>query len=200
MNRDSIIILALVVIALLGFPVVGLLVSDATPVSILHINATRAPIETATPQSAARVYLVPFRQAFAIGLAQPITRTNFSLYENGTDVFQLVSKQGAYTRLQTLDGKLNFWTLAENVATTPPTSAQYDFSVGGKSVRLAPQISYACLHEDTPPPVFSVCQQLPNLANAKLVAKITSGAVTMYLIQVENKNYFVPPESVLAIQ
>ena len=197
MNRDSILILALVIIALACFPILGLLVSDFTPTSISQARATTTPIGTSTP--APRAYLLPFRQVFAIGQSRPITPSAFLLYENGTDAFQLIGQQGTFARLQTLDGKLSFWTATENVSMTSPAAALYDFSGRGKTIRLIPSTGYACLHEDAPPPTFSTCQPLPNFSSAKLTAKITSGPVIMYLVEIDNKNYYAPPEIVLSI-
>jgi hypothetical protein len=196
-NRDFILVIALVVIALLCFPILGLLVSDFTPASIAQARATSTPIGTSTP--APHAYLLPFRQVFAIGQSRPISPSAFLLYENGTDVFQLIEQQGAFARLQTLDGKLSFWTAAENVSMNAPTAAQYDFSGRGKTIRLIPSTGYACLHEDAPPPTFSTCQSLPNFSSAKLTAKITSGPVIIYLVEIDNKNYYAPPDIVLSI-
>lgn len=192
-NRDFLAIICLGAIALLCFPLLGLLLGDVAPPSIAAVSATSSP----TP--APRVYLLPFRQIFAIGQTQPITRTPFLLYENGTDVFQVIGQQGEFARLQTLDGKMNFWTMAENVSATPPIPAQYDFSGRDKTMRLVPSTGYACLHEEAPPPVFSTCQLLPNFATAKLIAKITSGPILVYLGEIDGKSYFLPPEIVLTL-
>lgn len=196
-NRDFFLVLALVLIALACFPILGLLVSDFTPTSIAQVSATSTPIGTSTP--APRAYVLPFRQVFAIGQSGPITPSTFLLYENGTDVFQLIGQQGAYSRLQTLDGKMSFWTATENVSTSAPTAAQYDFSGRGKTIRLIPSTGYICLHEEAPPPTFSTCQALPNFSSAILTAKITSGSVIMYLVEIDNKNYYAPTEIVLSI-
>lgn len=199
MNRDFIIVLALAIIALLCFPLLSLIMTDVTPASIANVFATPTPLEPPTPTVAPRAYLLPFRQAFAINQAAPITRTNFLLYENGTDVFHVIGQQDKFTRLETLDGKLNFWTTTESISHTPPESAVYDFANRGKTIRLVPQTGFACLHEDAPPPVFAACQQLPNFSTAKLTAKITAGAITIYLVEIDGKSYFLPPENVLAI-
>lgn len=199
MNRDLIIVIGLGVIALLCLPVLSLLMSDLTPPAIAQAFGTPTPALSPSPTGVARVYLLPFRQALAINQTEPTTRTNFLLYENGSDVFQAVGQQNNYVHLQTLDGKLSFWVASQDVSSTPPPSAEYDFSNRGKTIRLAPQTGYACLHEDAPPPVFALCQSLPNVATAKLIAKITAGSVTVYLVEIDNKNYFVPPESILTI-
>jgi hypothetical protein len=194
-NRDAVIVLALVTIALLGLPLLGILFTDFNPATVVRVATPAAP-----PTLAPRAYLLPFRQVFAIGLAEPITRTTFLLYENGTDVFQMIDQRGANTRLQTLDAKMNFWTASENVSLTPPASAQYDLSGRGKTLRLIPATGYACLHEDAPPPLFSVCQSLPNFSSARLSGKMTSGTVTIYLVEIDGKAYYVPPEVILTIQ
>ena len=198
-NRDFLLVIALVIIALVCFPVLGLLFSDLTPQSIAFVRATATPTEILTPTPAPRAYLLPFRQVFALGQTQPVTGTSFLLYENGTDVFWLVGRQDKFAQLQTLDGKMSFWTAAENVATGSPVSAQYDFSGRGKTIRLVPSVGYACLHAEAPPPTFSACQPSPNFSSAKLTAKITSGAVTLYLVEMDDKNYYLPPENVLTI-
>ena len=110
MNRDAVLVLAMVTIVLLCLPLLGMLFGDFNPATM-----TNASTPGVTPTLAARVFLLPFRQVFAIGLAEPITRTTFLLYENGTDVFKMIDQRGAYTRLQTLDAKMNFWTASENV-------------------------------------------------------------------------------------
>ncbi len=190
--RDPLACLLLLLVPLLACPLLVSLASDAPPAFLVRAFAT------ATPTPAPRVYLLPFRQVFALGQTQPLTRTTFWLYESGSDVFRLLGQQGAFAHLQTLDGKRSFWTATENVSPTPPAPAQHDFTGRGKTIRLASSVGYACLHEDVPPPVFSVCQPSPDFAAAQLVAKITAGTVTLYLVEVEGKHYFIPPEGVLA--
>lgn len=186
MNRDLIIVLALGIIALLCFPLFGLLVSDVTPTSLMNLFAPP------------RVYVLPLRQVFALGQANPITDTAFLLYEGGSDVFYLIARQGGWVRLQTLDSTLNFWTASENISTTPPSAAQYDFANRGKAVRLVSQTGFACVHEEASPPVFAICQPSPNFSAGKWIAKITANEVTLYLIEIEGKSYFVPPANVPA--
>jgi len=179
MNRDVILVLALAIIALLCFPLLGLLMSDVMPASVMNLFVPP------------RVYLLPLRQVFALGQASPITDTHFLLYEGGSDVFYVIGRQGGWVRLQTLDGTLNFWTASENISTAPPSAAQYDFADRGKTIRLVPQTGFACLHEEVPPPIFAPCQPAPNFSSAKLIAKITANTITMYLVEIEGKSYFV---------
>jgi hypothetical protein len=50
-----------------------------------------------------------------------------------------------------------------------------------------------------PAPVFSICQPQPGFSSARIVAKITAGHIVFYLVEINGKNYFVPPEVVAAI-
>lgn len=163
---------------------------------------TRAPSVTRTPTRAAtvlpRVYLLPLRRVFALGQAQPQSDAPFLLYLAGSDEFQVIAQQGAYVRLQTLDARINFWTPRENVSTIPPAPAEYDDRVRDKTARLAPN-GFACLQTEMPAPVFSICQALPAAASARVLTKIVAGHVTFYLVEINGKPYFVPPEVIVAI-
>jgi hypothetical protein len=157
------------------------------------ITPTLAPTETPTITPLPRVYLLPLRRVFSIGQAQPQTDAPFLLYEMGNDVFQVIGQQGASVRLQTLDGRMNFWSARENISTIPPVAAEYDYGVRGKTARLTAS-GFVCLHNETPAPVFSICQPQPGFSSARLIAKITAGHIIFYLVEVNGKNYFVPPE------
>lgn len=162
-------------------------------------TATRAPTPafTITPTTTAfpRVYLLPLRRVFAIGQVQPQSDAPFLLYEAGNDEFQMLTQQGAYVRLQTLDARLNFWTTRDSVSTIPPAPAAYDYSVRDKTARLATN-SFACLRTEMPAPVFAICQPLSEASSARILAKITAGHIIFYLIEINGKQYLVPPEAI----
>lgn len=203
----------LVVIALLGFLFLASLVNDVAFVSVANPTPTRTPTPTATraptespmitraasatPAATAlpRVYLLPLRRVFAIGQVQPQSETPFLLYEAGNDEFQMIAQQGAYVRLQTLDARINFWTTRDSVSTIPPAPAAYDYSVRDKTVRLAAN-GFACLRTEIPAPVFAMCQTLPEASSARILAKITAGHIVFYLVEINGKQYFVPPEAI----
>lgn len=159
---------------------------------------TFAPTQTPTSTPLPRVYLLPLRRVFSVGQTQPQTDAPFLLYETGGDQFQVIGQQGANVRLQTLDGRMDFWTARENISTIPPAAAEYDYSARGKTARLA-AAGFVCLHSEMPAPVFSICQPQPGLTAARVVAKITAGHIVFYLIEVNGKSYFAPPEVIAAI-
>ena len=223
-QRDFFAVLALCVICVLACPILGSLLGESTPATIgafiaratptltptetptgtptatrtPTITPTPAPTETPTVTPLPRVYLLALRRVFSIGQAQPQTDAPFLLYETGSDQFQMIGQQGTNVRLQTLDGQMNFWTARENISTIPPVAAEYDYSARGKTARLA-QSGFVCLHSEMPAPVFSICQPQPGLSSARLVAKITAGHIIFFLVEVNGKNYFVPPEVIAAI-
>jgi hypothetical protein len=50
-----------------------------------------------------------------------------------------------------------------------------------------------------PAPVFSICQPQPGLSSARVIARVTAGSIAFYLVEINGKNYFVPPEGVASI-
>jgi hypothetical protein len=223
-RRDFFAVFVLFAICALACPILGSLLSESTPATIgafiaratptltptetptgtptatrtPTVTPTFAPTETPTITPLPRVYLLPLRRVFSIGQAQPQTDAPFLLYETGSDQFQMIGQQGTNVRLQTLDGRMNFWTARENTSTIPPVAAEYDYGVRGKTARLAVS-GFVCLHSEMPAPVFSICQPQPGLSSARLIAKITAGHVVFYLVEVNSKNYFVPSEVVATI-
>jgi hypothetical protein len=185
--HDLIAIFALAALAVLACPLMVSLSSETVEMRILVATPTPLP---------ARVYILPFRQVFAVGAGQPITATPFLLYENGTDVFQMIDRQAPFVRLQTLDGTIHFWTAEENISLAPPQAAQADFSVRGKSARLKPGIGFACVRNDNAAPPLSACQNPHTLTTAILISHITSDAVEYYLADVNGKNYYISPDAI----
>jgi hypothetical protein len=165
-----------------------------TPTSIPTATDTPTATPTATPRP--RVYLLPFVQVFAVGQPQPATSTQVLLYEGGNDIFEVIAGQGPNVRLQTLDAALNFWTANNNIASAPPLAAQYDYSVRGKTARLASTTVFACAYNNSPTLAFGACQQLSNVSTAMLVARIAAGSSFLYLAQIGGTQYIVPASSI----
>ena len=221
-TRDLIAVFALAAIGALACPLLGSLLGGTTPATIGAFSArvlptltpTETPTATNTPTLAPpstvaqgetptitplpRVYLLALRRVFSVGQAQPQTDAPFLLYEGGSDQFQMIGQQGTNVRLQTLDGRMNFWTARENISTIPPVAAEYDYSVRGKTARLASS-GFVCLRSEMPAPVFSICQPQPGLSSARVIAKMAAGHIVFYLVEINGKNYFVPPEVIASI-
>ncbi len=218
-TKDAVAVMALVMLGALACVLLGSLFSEITPPTLgafvaratatplstppptathIQVTATRAPAETPTATLMPRVYLLPLRRVFSIGQAQPQSDAPFLLYETGNDVFQMIAQQGTWVRLQTLDGRINFWTARENVSTIPPVPAEYDYSVRDKTARLVAS-SFACLQTEMPAPVFSVCQPYIGTTTARVLAKISAGHIVFYQVEINSKTYFVPPEGIVAL-
>ncbi len=170
-----------------------------TPTFTPTRTATPAPTLTPTATPLPRVYVLPFRRVFAIGQNSPASEAPFLLYENGGDAFELIGQQGNALRLQTLDGRMNFWATRDNLSTIPPPQAEFDFTVRGKTLRFAPGAGYVCVHADSPPPAFAVCQPNAGLTTARVTARIVAGHITIYLVELNGKSYYVPLEAVAGI-
>lgn len=216
-TRDVIAVWVLFAIFTLACPLIASLCAQITPpplgAFVARATSTRAPTEsptlfatstraptdaralTPTATTLPRVYLLPLRRVFSIGQAQPQSDAPFLLYELGNDEFQMIAQQGAYVRLQTLDARINFWTTRDSVSTIPPAPAAYDYSVRDKMARLASS-GFACLRTEMPAPVFAMCQPLPEAASARILAQITVGHIVFYLVEINGKQYFVPPEAI----
>lgn len=160
------------------------------------VPATSSPtVAAATPTLPARVYLQPFRQVFTAEPTAGLYSAPSLLYENGSDVFQVMERQGNYLRVQTLNGARSLWTAEQNISLSPPSAPQYDFSVRGRKVQLAGAAGLACLHQGNASPPLDPCESLFGITNATLTARITSGPVSLYLADVNGKTYYLLPEA-----
>ncbi len=223
-QRDRILILLLVILGLLAFPLLGSMLTPVTPPavtptelpSVTAVVAASVPTETstplptdtatatttvtptlprATPTLPTRVYLQAFRLVYTANPSASLNSAPSLLYENGSDVFQVMERRGDYVRLQTLDGARTLWTAEQNISLSPPSAPQYDFSVRGRQVQLAGAAGLACQHKGSASPPLDPCDPLFGITNVTLTAHITSGPVSVYLADVNGKTYFLLPES-----
>ncbi len=223
-QRDRILILLLVLLGLLAFPLLGSILTNTsapqiTPAELPSVTSvavappateTTTPLPTstatasptssptlpaATPTLPARVYLQPFRQVFTANPSSGLYSVPSLLYENGSDVFRVMQRQGSYLQLETLDGARSLWTAEQNISLNPPPAPQYDFGVRGRKVQLSGAAGLACLHQGNASPPLDRCESLFGITNATLTARITSGPVSLYLADVDGKTYFLLPEA-----
>lgn len=165
-----------------------------SPTSTSTSTPTSTPTPTPTTTPLVRVYLTPMRAVFAVGQSQPSPTGQIRFYQSGNDPFQVIGSQDKFVRLQSLDGATNFWTLIENTATTQQPAPRFDFSVRGKIVSLNPPIAQACSYDSAA--TIVPCQALPNAASALLIARVSAGTTTLYLIEISGIQYLVPTETV----
>ncbi|MGB8643857.1 MAG: hypothetical protein WCF84_01345 [Anaerolineae bacterium] len=177
----------------------------STPTTTFTSTPTRTPTATPTatwtpsPTPRPRVYLLAFTQLFALGQSQPGNSTQVLMYEGGNDLFEVLSTEGPFTRLQTLDGGMNFWIATTNLGSSPPPPAQYDYGVRGHTATLLPAALFACAHNDRPTLAFGVCQTLTDVTSVTLVARITSGSTSLYLAQIGGVQYLIPATAVVSV-
>lgn len=120
------------------------------------------------------------------------------MFDGGADIFQLLGGEGALSRLQTIDGVMNFWTESENVSPVQPPPAQYDYSVKGRIARLSGSRILACAYNDRPTSAFGACQQTAGVSTALLSARVVAGANTLYIAQINGALYVISANSVIS--
>lgn len=147
-------------------------------------SSTPTPTNTATATPLPRVYLLPFVQVFAVGLAQPVGSTQVLMYDGGSDVFEVLSVQRDLMRMRTISGGMSFWTASGNISLTQPEPAQYDYSVKGRAARLTGSPFLACTYNDHPTLAFGACQQLGTVSSAVLNARVIAGTTQLYIAQI----------------
>jgi hypothetical protein len=171
-----------------------------TPSSTPTPTSTPTFTETPTATPLPRVYLLPFIQVFAVGQAQPGNSTQVSMYDGGSDVFELLATEGKLARLESQDGGLTFWTASDNVSPVQPLPAQYDYSVKGRTARLSRSSILACAYNDRPTLAFGACQQLTNPSTAVLNARVIAGSTAMYIAQIDGALEVISATSVISVE
>jgi hypothetical protein len=122
------------------------------------------------------------------------------MYEGGNDIFEIIAAQDANVRLQTLDASLTFWTARDNTSSAPPPAALYDYSVRGKTAKLAASSVFACAYNNHPTLAFGVCQQLNGFLTTSLIAHISAETTSLYLVDLNGAQYVIPSSAVTSIQ
>lgn len=171
-----------------------------TPTDTPTVTPSVTPTSTSTPTPTPfpRVYLLPFVQVFAVGQSQLSSSTQVLMYEGGADVFEVLAAQGTFSRLQTLDGRMNLWTASSNLSPFQPPAAQYDFSVKGQSAKLTGGSVFACAYNERPTLAFGACQQLTNLSSVVLNARVVAGSSVFYIAEISAALYVIPASAVKA--
>jgi hypothetical protein len=169
-----------------------------TPTTTPSLTPTPTDTPTATPLP--RVYLLPFVQVFAVGQPQPSNSTQVLMYDGGADVFEVLATQGRLTRLQTLDGGMNFWTSSDDVSPIQPLAAQYDYSVKGRTGKLFGYSIFSCSYNDHPTLAFGACQQVNNVSSVVLTARVIAGATPLYIVQINGALQVISANIVAPVQ
>lgn len=163
------------------------------PLVIVQQGGTLGVNETATPAAPGTVYLKPFAQVFALNQDAPTPADQLWLYTapNPNSAFQVLDQQGAFTHLLSQGGTLHFWTLNDNVVTTPAPSAQYDDSVNGARVEFIGESFFACEAQYPTPLILGLCTELQGVTEGEAVQRAQVGGSTLYLVRINNRLYWV---------
>jgi hypothetical protein len=182
--------------------------STATPTLTPSLTPSPTPTPSLTPTSTAtptptplpRVYLFPFVQVFSMGQPQPSSSTQVLMYDGGTDVFEVLATQGTFTRAQTLDGSLTFWTASTNASPVQPPAAIYDYSFRGRTAKLSQSSVFACAYNESPTVAFGACKQLNNSSTVVLVAHLIAGTNPLYIARINGAAYVISETAVASVQ
>lgn len=162
------------------------------PLIIVQSSAQNIPTPaiSPTPPTSGTVYLVSFSQVFALNQDTPSQTDSLWLYEgDAVTVFEIVTQEGAFTRLNSQDGKLNFWTLNDNLTLAPPPLPVYDTTVAGKAVQFVGDQIFAC--EAQAPNGLGLCTELAGVSDGQAVQRTHIGSSELYEVSVNGKMYWV---------
>lgn len=166
------------------------------PLTIVQSNAPNSGVTpsnlTPTPSVPRTGFLKPFSQVFALNQDSPSPNNQLWLYEaNDNAPFNLPAQQGAFTHLISQDGTLNFWTLNENVANTPPPAPTFDTTMAGQSVQFVSASIFACEAQSPTSAILGMCGQVSDLTQVQLIERATVDSAILYLLSLNGKTYWV---------
>ncbi|MBI4672529.1 MAG: hypothetical protein HY741_12800 [Chloroflexi bacterium] len=138
------------------------------------------------------VYLKPFSQVVGLGQDTPNASDKIWLYEANADApFQILARQGAFTRLASQGGALNFWTLNDNVVTTPMPEPKYEMLIGEPQVDFVPGTIFACEGRAPRGLILGACAEFQNLVTAQAIQRATVETSVLYLVRFDFQTYWV---------
>jgi hypothetical protein len=105
--------------------------------------------------------------------------------------FDVIGQQGAFVRVMSQGGTLNFWTLAGNVVNNPAASPQYDDTVAGQPVEFVSANVFACEAQYPRPLVLGLCAELPEVSAGEVVQRAQVDGSVLYLVRINNRLYWV---------
>lgn len=151
------------------------------------------PVITPTPPGPGTVFIKPFSQIFALNQESPSPADRTWLYTapDPNANFQVMSQQGAFTRLLSAGGTLNFWTLNENIVPTPSPAAQYDASVADAPVEFINETIFACEAQYPRPLILGLCTEITPVTTGEAIERVRLDISTLYLVRIDNRLYWV---------
>lgn len=147
---------------------------------------------TGTPPAPGTVYLKPFSQVFALNQDSPGQDNQLYLYEaSANGAFQVLAQAGAFTRLLSEGGSLNFWTLNDNVVPTPAPEPQYDNSFAGRRVEFVSEQIFGCEGQYPHNLILGLCSDIAGVTEGEVVVRVQMQSSVLYELRLNNKLYWV---------
>ena len=164
------------------------------PLVIVQSNSaavTITPAVNVTPPAPGTVFLKPFSQVVGLNQDSPTASDTIWLYEANADApFEILTQQGAFTRVQSLGGNLNFWTLNENVVSAPAPEPQFE-NLTELPVEFVPGNVFACEGRMPRGLILGVCQQFQDPGPAEALVRATVESSVLYLVRHNYQTYWV---------
>ena len=163
------------------------------PLEILQTAATPivTPTLIPTPPAPGTVYIKPFSQVFGLNQDEPNASEQIWLYEANADApFQIMEQRGAFTRVSSQGGNLNFWTLNENATTLPAPEAVIE-NVAEQPVELVPGKVFACEGRAPRGLILGACQELQDVGAAVVLQRAIVENSRLYLVRYNYQTYWV---------
>lgn len=158
-------------------------------------NSALAPLTAPpiTPPVTGIVYLEPFAQVLALNQDAPVPADQLWLYTapDPTAPFELMAREGAFSRLLSSGGTLNFWTLNDNVVVSPAPAPTFDDTVAGAKVEFVSSTIYACEAQYPRPLILGLCNNIPDVTDGEALQRATTEGSVLYLVRVNNRLYWV---------
>lgn len=164
------------------------------PLVIVQTNAadvTLVPTLAATLPAPGTVFVKPFSQVVGLDQAAPGDSQTIWLYEaNAGAPFQILGQQGAFTRVSSQGGNLNFWTLNENVVTTPAPEPEFE-PLSEQSVEFVRGTIFACEGRMPRGLVLGVCQEFQEIGQGDVLERAAVENSVLYLVRFNGQTYWV---------
>ena len=150
------------------------------------------PAATVTASPPGTVFIKPFSQIVGLNQASPAASEMIWLYEApANSAFRILEQQGAFTRVQSQDGALNFWTLNDNVTLTPALEPVYEKLPTEPQVEFVEGAVFACEGQASGGLVLGACREFQNIGAATALERATFESSTLYLARFNYQTYWV---------
>lgn len=152
---------------------------------------TPVPAVTVTAPAPGTVFIKPFSQVVGLNQDSPAASETIWLYEANADApFEILAQQGAFTRVQSAGGNLNFWTLNENVVPAPAPEPKFE-NLTVQSVEFVQGSVFACEGRMPRGLILGVCQQFQDPAPVEALVRATVESSVLYLVRFNYQTYWV---------